>query len=442
MKQESLANFLLAEFKKKGADDVVIHLDSGNHSHIKFSNSKVTTTKNWNLDSLSVFVTKDQRILMSSLKTFSKSAAKDLVKEMMQSISKLPQNSEFKGIAQGPFKYKKINDVYDQKVVDMQSEMVDIVKQGIDVVKKKTKKAAGVFEKGHFSSYLITSGGVEAREKGTSLYLSMKAMLNSHATGHTVGVSRVLKKFDYERQVEDAIRIARLAKLPRKSLKGKFDVLFSPLAFANVLDHVGSSASMFSVEAGLSCLGEAMGKKIAHEDVTLYDDGTIANGEGSTSFDNEGYPTQRTALLERGVFKNFLHNTSSAKRYKTKSTGNAGLLSPDPHNLVLKKGKYSFDEMIGSIKKGLYITNVWYTRFNNHATGDFSTIPRDGAFYVENGEIKHALKDVRVSENLLGMLSNVSMIGKDVEQIRGWEVSIPTFTPPVLVNNVNITKPH
>ena len=62
------------------------------------------------------------------------------------------------------------------------------------------------------------------------------------------------------------------------------------------------------------------------------------------------------------------------------------------------------------MKKGIYITNVWYTRFNNHATGDFSTIPRDGAFYVENGEIKHALKDVRISDNLLRMMKNISLV--------------------------------
>ena len=136
-----------------------------------------------------------------------------------------------------------------------------------------------------------------------------------------------------------------------------------------------------------------------------------------------------------------MHNTSTAARYKTKTTANAGLISPEPHNIIMKGGDATTDEIFRSVKKGVYITNVWYTRFQNHLTGDFSTIPRDGAFYIENGKIKHPLKDIRVSENIVQMLKNISLVGKDVTQVKSWEVDIPTFCPHVLVKNVQITKP-
>jgi len=175
----------------------------------------------------------------------------------------------------------------------------------------------------------------------------------------------------------------------------------------------------------LSCLQNTLNKKVMNEKVTIYDDGTLKNGFGTSLFDSEGVPSQKTLLVDKGVVKSYLHNTSTAKRYKVQTTGNAGLIVPEPHNVVLEPGDQSKDELIKNIKKGIYITNVWYTRFQNSHTGDFSTIPRDGAFYIEKGKIQYPLKNLRVSENLLNVMKKVS----------------PVSTPHVLVSNVNITKP-
>jgi PmbA protein len=121
----------------------------------------------------------------------------------------------------------------------------------------------------------------------------------------------------------------------------------------------------------------------------------------------------------------------------TETTANAGLIAPRSFNILFdcKKGDV-FD-----VKEGIYITNVWYTRFQNYANGDFSTIPRDGAFLIKNGEIVQSLKGLRISDNMLNILKNIKYSNKKVIQIKSWEAEIPTFTPEVLVNNVNITKP-
>ena len=67
----------------------------------------------------------------------------------------------------------------------------------------------------------------------------------------------------------------------------------------------------------------------------------------------------------------------------------------------LDAGDVSKDELFEDVKKGLYLTNTWYTRFQNYAKGDFSTIPRDGIFLIEKGKIKQSLKDLRISDNAL-----------------------------------------
>jgi PmbA protein len=127
--------------------------------------------------------------------------------------------------------------------------------------------------------------------------------------------------------------------------------------------------------------------------------------------------------------------------FKTKTTGNAGLVAPNPWNIEMEAGDMSKDELFGEVKKGLYLTNTWYTRFQNYAKGDFSTIPRDGIFLVEKGEIKKSLKDLRVSDNTLTMLGNIAAISKERQHVHWWaEADPPSLSPYVLIKNVHMTK--
>jgi PmbA protein len=139
-------------------------------------------------------------------------------------------------------------------------------------------------------------------------------------------------------------------------------------------------------------------------------------------------------------------------RTKTKSTGNSylggvysedlgpRLLAPIPSNYVYDAGDYSLDEIIAECKKPtIYLTSNWYTRFTNFMEGIFSTIPRDGIFMIENGEIQKPVRKLRLTETLLGMLSRIQTIGKDVKQINWWEVNTPTFIPTIKVENCNLT---
>jgi len=218
-------------------------------------------------------------------------------------------------------------------------------------------------------------------------------------------------------------------------------VLFSPLAFADFLSLTGEAASAFSVDAGLSFLTNKINKKVSNKNVTIIDDPHIPNALRSVSFDEEGYPTKPLKIIDKGILKTYLHNTSTAKKYNTKTTGHAGLISPEPWNLKLIPGKLSHDKLIKNIKKGIYITNRWYTRFTSYRTGEFSTIPRDGTFYIENGEIKHPIKNIRVSDTMPNILKSIDSIGNNLTQIRSWDVSIPALSPSVFLKNIGITTP-
>ncbi|HUW89852.1 MAG TPA: metallopeptidase TldD-related protein, partial [Candidatus Nanopelagicaceae bacterium] len=134
---------------------------------------------------------------------------------------------------------------------------------------------------------------------------------------------------------------------------------------------------------------------------------------------------------------------------KVENTGNSTFfdfgigskfLAPGPSNIAINGGDYTLEEIIAESKKPtIYITSNWYTRFTNMTEGIFSTIPRDGMFLIENGEIKKPVRRLRLSDNLLRICSNISAIGKDVKQIYWWEVLTPTFTPTIKVKDCTIT---
>ena len=161
---------------------------------------------------------------------------------------------------------------------------------------------------------------------------------------------------------------------------------------------------------------------------------------GNRVFDDEGVPTKENVIVDKGMLKTYLHNTSTGKLFKAKTSGNAGLVTPTPWNVEMDAGNMSRGEVFGEIKKGLYLTNAWYTRFQNYAKGDFSTIPRDGIFLLKNGEVKRSLKDIRVSDNVLGLLGRIAEVSKERQHVQWWIEVESCLSPYVLVKDVHITK--
>lgn len=443
--ESALLDFLLKELKKRGADDVVLLFARGESQQLKFSNSRISTLKSWDLSTLFIFATFDRRLVVTTVKDLSKISLIRAAASLSRFARHLAPNKDYLGIAKGPFKYPEIRQGFDRKLADRdyaEEHGPSLVETVVLTARNRgVKRVAGIYESSVGSVSLLTSGGVNESERSTSAYLSVRALKSKHASGHMVACSRMLNKLDVSGTVEMATDIALRAGGAKSLKPGKYKVVFDSLPFANILNQVGMACSIFYVEAGLSCFKNQLGKEVASKLIDFYDHGTLANGISSSRFDEEGVPCQKTPLIKQGVLTNFFHNTSTARKYKAKSTGSAGLIVPSASNLVLATGEYSLEELFRHIRNGIYVTNLWYTRFNNYATGDFSTIPRDGIFLIKNGRLSHPVKGVRVSDNLLRMIQAVSAIGRQARQICGWEVATPTVTPPVAVNDVTLTRP-
>ncbi len=213
----------------------------------------------------------------------------------------------------------------------------------------------------------------------------------------------------------------------RKVKTAKVPIVLDPLVSRSILENIFEGVNGDSIYRQASFLAGKLGEKVAGDNVTVIDDGTMVGGFGSSPFDSEGVPTQRTTVIDRGVLKSYLLNTYTAKKLGLKTTGNASRgLAGNPGigvgNFFLEPGARSAKQILSEIKEGLYVTE--FLGFGvNLVTGDFSR--GASGLWIVNGELAYPVEEITVAGNLKDMLMNFSEIGSDLE-FRG-AVAAPTI---------------
>jgi len=203
----------------------------------------------------------------------------------------------------------------------------------------------------------------------------------------------------------------------RKGKTAHVPVVLDPLVAASMLDHIFEGVNGDSVYRGASFLAGKLGEKIAGDRVTVIDDGTMVGGFGTSPFDGEGIPTQRTVVIENGVLKSYLLNTYTAKKLGLQTTANAsrglaGTPGIGPGNYFLQPGTKTPQQIIGEIKDGLYVTE-FLGHGANLVTGDYSR--GASGMWISGGELAYPVEEITVAGNLKEMFFNISEIGNDLE---------------------------
>ena len=170
---------------------------------------------------------------------------------------------------------------------------------------------------------------------------------------------------------------------------------------------------------GSSAFAGKIGKRVAAKGVTVLDDGTIADRRGSLNVDDEGHPSQKNVLIEDGILRGYIQDSMNARLMGVKPTGNgrresyAHVPMPRMTNTYMLGGDKSPDEIVASIKKGLYATNFGGGQVDI-TSGKF-VFSASQAYWVENGQIQYPVKGATLVGNGPDALTRVSMIGNDMK---------------------------
>jgi TldD protein len=169
---------------------------------------------------------------------------------------------------------------------------------------------------------------------------------------------------------------------------------------------------------GSSAFSGRIGQRVAAKGVTVLDDGTLADRRGSLNVDDEGHPSQANVLIEDGILKGYIQDAMNARLMKTAPTGNgrresyAHIPMPRMTNTYMLGGDKSPDEIVASIKRGLYATNFGGGQVDI-TSGKF-VFSASEAYWVENGKILYPVKGATIVGNGPDALTRVTMIGNDM----------------------------
>ena len=443
---EELPSQIVQRGLKAGAVDVVGQVEVEKRRMVRFSNNSVTVTSTWDVVSPVIYLGFGTKSIASRLGDTSTETIDQTISQMLPAVKALPETVE-SHIPRGPFQYKQISGLYDSKIPGLETQLVDMVQASIEASRKEgAKRVSGVLSSYHSRRALKTSANVEASSEQTSIEISLRSFVEDDASGQGVSVSSSLREFDYAGAGRESGALAKQSLHPEQGKEGKFNVVFGPSIFSNLINTTAFSASAYAMDAGYSYFVDKLGQKVASEQLTLTDDRLKPGGPGSVPFDDEGHPAQTSPIIEKGILKTVSHDSRTAAKFNTHSTGNAvwasdiGQIVPIATSLVLEPGLLSGEELLQEAGEGLYITNNWYTRFQNYRQGDFSTIPRDAMFQIRGGKLGPPVKGLRVSDNMIRILQSVRAASRDRKWLRWWEVDIPTYLGHFLVDQVGITK--
>ncbi|MFP4056331.1 MAG: TldD/PmbA family protein [Candidatus Brocadiia bacterium] len=241
---------------------------------------------------------------------------------------------------------------------------------------------------------------------------------------------------DFDRYTRKVIADIRAAQTERKVPSGTLPVLFTARGMALLLQLVQTIVNGKLVQKGASPLAGRLGEQVFDPRVSLYDDGTLDYGDGSSPHDGDGTPSCRTPLFERGVLSNYLFDLQTAGLMGTETTANsarpfASLPRPDASNLVLEAGDQPFDDLLAGLDRGLLVDEVIGGGQSNVLAGEFSVNVGLG-FLVEKGQRVGRVKDCMIAGNLFEVFHRIRGIGQE-QEVHG-----PIVAPAVCFDAVHV----
>jgi PmbA protein len=221
---------------------------------------------------------------------------------------------------------------------------------------------------------------------------------------------------------------------------GPWTVILEPTAFGELFVYLSSHFSAQSFEEGSSFCSDGLDRTYFRDTVTVLDDYSHPLAPGMP-FDFEGQPTLRLPLVESGVVRNIVTDSYYAAKLDRVNTGHAlpapNAYGPQPRNLVIEGGSKPLRQLIEETKRGLLVTRFWYIRTVDHKKAIVTGMTRDGTFLIEDGRVKHGVRNLRFNQSILEALRACEFSS---EQKRSGQYHYSLVAPAAKIENFHFTS--
>ena len=340
--------------------------------------------------------------------------------QALESARHQPENPYFEDFPK-PAQYQKTKTYFEATAEFSPIARAEIMKKIFAQADRLGFEVAGAFTSGEGEIAVLNSNGLSAYQPLTHANIAIvpvseNGMSRSGASSHDVST------IDFEAVAAKGLERCAMNKDQQEIPVGQMDVILEPSCLAEVIMWMGFIAfGSNSFIEGRSFMADKLGERSMGENITIYDSILEPEAQG-LPFDFQGFPKQKVVLIERGINRGVVFDMMSANQAKTRPTGH-GLPPGMPHgaipwNVCLEPGDSSLEEMIASCRRGLLVTNFHYVNgFLDPKKALMTGMTRYGTFLVEDGKIKHAVKNLRWTESMLRAFSNVKAISREREVI-------------------------
>lgn len=443
--------------KLSAADEVEILFSGGKFALTRFANNTIHQNVAEENQVLSIRTVFGRRTARASTNKFDDDSLREVVKSS-ESLAKvqhpdpdllpMPDSQEA-----GSDSSTKIPSRHFNQTAAITPELrADGVKQIVSIAERHKLTTAGVFSSGESFEGIFNSRGASRWHTQTSAEISI-TMLAVDSSGWQKANSPNVANLDPLAMAEIAAQKAVDSAHPREIPAGKYTVILEPSAVLDMMGFMFFDYSGMAILDQRSFLTGRIGTKLFGENITIIDDVTHPLQAGSP-FDGEGMMRKRLPLVESGVVKRVVYARSTAARMK-RSEGyeSVGAIEPTGHGLPLpneigempinivfaaSENSQTVAQMIASTDRGVLVTRLWYIRevepFEKMLTG----MTRDGTFLVENGRVKHGIRNFRFNESLIHMLSNVESMSAPMRS--SGEETFEMVVPAMKVRDFNFTE--
>ena len=405
---KSKASYCLDLAKKFGATDVSVTVGNSISETVSFRNKVLDESNRSDSLAISIETYIDKKKSSISSSNLLDENLKILIEKCLETTKITPED-EFNSLPDKDLAAKNIKDLnlYDQthlendKKIDYLIELEDVAS-----IDKKISNTESGFTENKSNFILANSDGFCNGYKSSSFSASCVVVAKDENS----------MERDYEftskchlRDVANPTELGKMAadqtlkKLsPKKIGSSKLSIIFDKRISKGFLSSFAGAISASAIARGTSFLKDKLNQQIFSNSINIIDKPDLIKGMGSQCFDSEGVNTETLNLVSDGILKDYFVDTYNGKKLNLRSNGRSG----GSTNLYFENGKISFEELLKSHSKMLYITET-IGHGTNLVTGDYSV----GAtgFLIENGEFKHPVNEITIAGNFNKMFKNITL---------------------------------
>ena len=419
------------------ADECIVTINGSRTGNIRYARNAVSTAGLVENTQLSVAVAFGKKQGTAVINEFDdKSLAKAV--QRAEELAKLaPENPEFmptpdKQAFKGSDTFSKSTDAINPEY------RAQVAAYSIEACKKKGLVAAGFFTDQSSFETVANSRGVFGHQSQTGIDFTCTVRTeDGRGSGWVRRDAQDVNRFDPRAAAEVAMEKAIRSAEAKALEPGRYTVILEPAATSDLLAFMFNSFDARSADEGRSFLakkggGNRMGEKLFDEQVNVWAD-PWDKDIPVLPWDNQTLlARERMDIIKNGKIASMNYSPFWGKKQGQRAVG-------QPGNIIMSGGSKSTEELIASTKKGILVTRTWYIRMVDPQTVLLTGLTRDGTFYIENGKIKHPVKNFRFNESPVTMLNNIEELGRP-EVLAGDESQFQLLIPAMKVRDFNLTS--